>query len=192
LAPTFVGAVVNGADTFLNSAQRSQLTSLVLSFSGPITLSSSDLKVENIGLITAQTASALASSQILVTGSGTSIITLRWTGGNATGSNGVQARSGTGERGNSLADGNWRVTIKSNLVSGNNVYGTASTDNFFRMYGDGNGDGRVDGLDNIIMRAALASPTSNAAVDFDGNGTTTGGVDTLNFGTNNGKKRRPL
>jgi hypothetical protein len=189
VAPTLGTVSVNGGDTFLNPNQRSMLTSLVLNFSAPITVTSSDFSVENIGLVTAQTPVPLATSQIIVSGSGTNQITLRWGSGS-----GVNTRTGgvsgtDTSRGNSLADGNWRVTIRQTLVTGNNVYGNTSSEGFFRLYGDSNGDGRVDALDTNAMRAALGNAL-NAAFDFDGNGTTSTGVDTINFGSNNGKRRR--
>lgn len=198
-APTFSGALVNGSDTFLNAAQRSQLTSLVLNFSAPVVIASGAFTVENIGLVTAQSAAALASSQILVTGSGTSTITLRWAAGS-----GVVTRGASGATGNSLADGNWRLTIDSTKVTaqsggaqliGSNTFGATSADNFFRMFGDNDGDGDVDGIDLIAARrAALLAPSVsnpyNAAMDSNGDGINFGqGIDSA-FTSNYGKRRR--
>ena len=190
-APTFTGASVNGGDTFLNNAQRSQITSLVLNFSAPVVVAANAFTVANVGLFTAQTAAALASSQILVTGSGTNQITLRW----GTGS-GVQARLGSGALGNSLMDGNWQLTIDPSKITtggtamtGNATFGTLASDNFFRMYGDSNGDGVSSGNDLSAYRTALT--TFNAAFDFNGDGVVNStGVDYTNFVTNYGKRRR--
>ncbi len=184
-APTLNQVIVNGGDSFLNPLQRSQVTSILLSFSAAITLAQSDITIANLGLLAAQTPVALAANQIVILGNGTSQITLRW----GTGS-GVDSRGGSGARGNSLSDGNWRLTIAQSKVTGNNTFGATAADNFFRMYGDGNGDGRVDAGDSSLLRAALAAPAVNAAYDWDGNGSTTSGVDTSNFGTNLGRRRR--
>ena len=193
VAEQFTGASVNGSDTFLNSAQRSQITSLVLNFSAPVVVAANAFTVAIVGLFTAQSAAALASSQILVTGSGTNLITLRWGTGT-----GVQTRAGSGALGNSLMDGNWQLTIDPSKVTsggtamtGSATFGTLASDNFFRMYGDSNGDGRVDAVDTNALRAAL-NTSLNAALDFDGSGSTTAGVDTSNFFGNNNKRRRIL
>ncbi len=199
VAPTFNSATVNGTDLFLSSTQRSQLTSLVLNFSAPVIVAPNAFTISNIGLFTAQSPAALGASQIIVSGSGTLQITLRWGAGP-----GVIARSGTGSRGNSLADGNWQLSIDPTKVTaaagglsltGGTDFGAVPTDNFFRLYGDSNGDGIVNGTDSGAMRAALAAPTSNAAFDWDGNGTTTAGVDTSNslnnfYNKTNNKLRR--
>jgi len=190
--PTFNSASVNGADSFLSSAQRSQLTSLVLNFSAPVIVAPNAFSVSNIGLVTAQSPAALGASQIIVSGSGTNQITLRW----GTGA-GVITRSGTGSRGNSLADGNWQLSIDPSKVTsgglqmtGSTDFGAVPTDSFFRLYGDGNGDGIVNGTDSTAMRVALAAPTLNAAFDWDGNGTTTAGADTTNSLMNFGITKR--
>jgi hypothetical protein len=201
VAPMFTGATVNGSDnTFLNAAQRSQVTSLVLNFSAPVVINSGAFTLENIGLLTAQTPDALGASQILVTGSGTSQITLRWGAGA-----GVVTRNGSGALGNSLADGNWRLTINAANVtgqdgglalSGNNLFGASATDNFFRMFGDSNGDGLLTSSDTAAFRAAFSSGSSsfgNAALDWDGDGTVsnaTNSPDRINFLGNSGKRRR--
>ncbi len=203
VAPTFVGASVNGADTFLNSLQRSQITSLVLNFSAPVIIANNAFSIANIGLITAQSPAALASSQILVSGSGTQVITLRWANGNATGSNGVVSRVGTGALGNSLADGNWQLTIDSSKVTsvaggsaltGNNQFGATAADDFFRLFGDSNGDGLVSPTDSSAFKAAYSSGSltfNNAALDWNGDGLVqNSGGDRSNFLGNYNKRRR--
>ena len=201
VAPTFTGSTVNGnGESFLNPAQRSQITSLVLTFSAPVNIAPNAFTVANVGLLTAQAAAALASSQIIVTGSGTSTITLTWANGNATGSNGVVSRAGTGNRSSSLADGNWQLSIDSSKVTaasggqvmtGNSTFGAAAADGFFRMYGDANGDGRVDGGDLVGIRNALKlGALYNAAFDWDGNGSISAGSDTTNFSLNQNRRKR--
>lgn len=192
-APTLTSVVVNGADTFVNSAQRSMVTSLTVAFSSPVTLTPSAFSIVNVGLYTASNI-GLASTQIMVSSNPTNdVYTIRFGAGP-----GVQIRTGTGSSGNSLVDGNYRLSIDSTKVSnaggslsGNNVFGGAAVDNFFRLYGDANGDGRVDGVDLFNIRTALAvGATYNAAFDWDGNGSVSIGSDTSNFSSNQNRRRR--
>ncbi len=205
VAPTFSSATVNGADVFNDPRQRSMITSLVLNFSSAVNLNvlttpaaglitTDAFSLINIGLLSAITNPvAMATSQILVSGNGTNQLTLRWGAGS-----GVASRLGTGVLGNSLADGNWILNIdptKVTAVSGGaalssaaTTFGASAADNFFRMYGDGNGDGAVNAADSSLMRTALRS--GDAAFDFDGNGSTTAGPDVSNMSTNNNRRRR--
>ncbi len=200
VAPTFSGATVNGVDSFLTPSQRSQVTSLVLAFSAPVNIAADAFTVSNIGLVTAQAPAALASTQILVTGSGTSSITLRWDAGP-----GVVSRLGSGVLGNSLADGNWVLDIDPSKVTavlgglsltGDTSFGDVPADNFFRLFGDSNGDGLLTASDTAAFRSAFSagSPTvNNAAFDWNGDGfvsNATNSPDRINFLANSGKRRR--
>jgi VCBS repeat-containing protein len=178
-----VSVSINGADTFLNSNQRSQLTSIVVVLDRPLVSPSSAFTLTNIGLLSASD-TTLSSSQILVSSVG-NVYTLRFASGP-----GVISRIGSGNRANSLADGNWRLTLSESEISGKNQFGTQAIDNFFRMYGDADGDGDVDGTDSVALRNAQLAGSYNAALDWDGNGSVTSGLDITNFSANLRKRRR--
>ena len=182
-APELVSVNINGADSFANPSQRSQLTSLVVTTDLPLTDPATAFTLTNIGLYTASE-SSLAASQILVTHVG-NVYTLRFGPGS-----GVVTRGGTGIRGNSLADGNWVLKISPTQVTGSNQYGHRAVDKFFRMYGDSDGDGDVDGADVLALRRAQVAASYNAALDWDGNGSVSAGVDLSNFSLNQNKRRR--
>jgi hypothetical protein len=176
-----VSAVVNGGNSFANPLQRSQITSLVVTTDLPLTDPSTAFTLTNIGLYTASE-SVLSASQILVTNVG-NVYTLRFGPGS-----GVVTRQGSGTRGNSLADGNW--VLKVTQATGANQYGHRAVDKFFRMFGDSDGDGDVDGTDVLALRRAQLAASYNAALDWDGNGSVSAGVDLSNFGLNQNKRRR--
>jgi hypothetical protein len=182
-APELVSVNINGADSFANPSQRSQLTSLVVTTDLPLTDPATAFTLTNIGLYTASE-SSLAATQILVTNVG-NVYTLRFGPGS-----GVVTRGGTGIRGNSLADGNWVLKISPTQVTGKNTFGERAVDKFFRMYGDSDGDGDVDGADVLALRRAQVAASYNAALDWDGNGSVSAGVDLSNFSLNQNKRRR--
>jgi Ca2+-binding RTX toxin-like protein len=178
-----VSVTVNGADNFINARQRSQITSVVVVTESVLSDPQTAFSLTNIGLLTASS-SSLASSQILVTSVG-NVYTLRFGAGA-----GVVAREGTGARANSLADGNWILTVAGSEVSGTNQFGNRAVDNFFRMFGDSDGDGDVDGTDAVALRRAQIAASYNAAMDWDGNGSVTSGADINYFSLNQNKRRR--
>lgn len=178
-----VSVSVNGADNFINARQRSQITSVVVVTESVLSDPQTAFSLTNIGLLTASS-SSLASSQILVTSVG-NVYTLRFGAGA-----GVVAREGTGARANSLADGNWILTVAGSEVSGTNQFGNRAVDNFFRMFGDSDGDGDVDGTDAVALRKAQIAASYNAALDWDGNGSVTSGADINYFSLNQNKRRR--
>ncbi len=106
--------------------------------------------------------------------------------------------------GGSLVDGNYRLTLVStkirsnglqldgdgNGVSGGDfVRGTVATDNFFRLFGDFDGNRLVNGLDVARFRIAngtsLGDPSFNPIFDFDGNNVING-IDLARFRIRNG------
>jgi Ca2+-binding RTX toxin-like protein len=178
-----VSVSVNGADNFINARQRSQITSVVVVTESVLSDPQTAFSLTNIGLLTASS-SSLASSQILVTSVG-NVYTLRFGAGA-----GVVARGGTGARANSLADGNWILTVAGSEVSGTNQFGNRAVDNFFRIFGDSDGDGDVDGTDAVALRKAQIAASYNAALDWDGNGSVTPGADINYFSLNQNKRRR--
>jgi sugar lactone lactonase YvrE len=87
----------------------------------------------------------------------------------------------------SLADGRYRLTILAAQVSGNgqpldgDANGSAGGDfvmNLFRLYGDVNGDGAVNGLDLTAFRNAFGTVSTDtnfmSFLDFNGDGTING------------------
>ncbi|MCO8123765.1 dockerin type I domain-containing protein [Stieleria sp. TO1_6] len=101
----------------------------------------------------------------------------------------------------SLADGNYQLTIAgasvSSLVSGavmaaDYQFGTTPNDQFFRFFGDVDGDRDVDGLDYSqfaqTFLQSLGSADYNEEFDFDGDGD----VDSLDFGQLSQHFRRKL
>lgn len=200
-APQLVSVVVNGGDTFLNAAQRSQVTSLVVTFSVPVILSSGAFSIVNNGLQAIQVPTPLSQSQILVSGSGTTY-TIRF--GTGIGVDTRDSSTGLG-RGNSLIDGNYLLTIDSAKVKdlanvqsltpsnsfgdGDNEFGDRYVDNFFRMFGDSDGNGIVNSFDTGAFARSIT--TYNAACDFDGNGVVlNSGADRTNYLGNFNKRRR--
>lgn len=179
-----ISVTVNGADTYLTPNQRSQVTSLVVVTESALSNPESAFSLTNIGLFTASS-TPLGSSQILVTQTGTSTYVIRFGIGA-----GVVTRQGTGARGHSLADGNWILQIDPARISGKNQYGNQAVDRFFRMFGDSDGDGDVDGIDTVALRRAQVAATYNASLDWDGNGSVSAGVDINNFSSNLNKRRR--
>jgi hypothetical protein len=182
-AVELVSVVVNGADNYANAAQRSQLTSIVVTTDLPLASPSTAFSLTNIGLFT-DSNSSLASSQILVSSIG-NVYTLRFASGT-----GVVTRLGTGTQGNSLADGTWVLTVSGNQLTGPNQFGNKYADGLYRMFGDSDGDGDVDGTDTLAFRRAQSASTYNGALDWDGNGSVTSGVDSQFFSGNVNKRRR--
>ena len=202
-APRLTSVVINGGDTFSNPAQRSEITSIVVTFNTAVTVSAGAFSIVDNGLLAAQAPVAVPQSQILVTANAANtVFTIRFGSGP-----GVTTRSGaagTG-RGNSLADGNFVLSIDptkvtdgtsnlsptNSLGDGDNEFGDQATDAFFRMFGDSNGDGVVSTTDTGAFRAALSS--HDAAFDFDGDGfVVNSGVDRSSFLGNFGKRRRSV
>ncbi len=159
-APSLTSVVVNGGDAFALAAQRSQITSLVVTFSVPVVLGSNPFSIVNNGLTSLLGSPvAIDPSQILITGSG-STYTIRFGAGPGV----VTRDTSTGlGRGNSLADGNFLMTIDPSKVTdlsavqtltptnsfgdGDNEFGDRAVDNFFRLFGDADGNGIVNSLD---------------------------------------------
>jgi hypothetical protein len=96
-----------------------------------------------------------------------------------------------------LSDGNYVLRIEPTKVKsegfslvGDATFGDLATDRFFRMYGDSDGDGDVDGTDAVALRNAQLA--YNAAMDWDGNGSVSAGSDLTQFSSNRNRRRRAL
>ena len=111
---------------------------------------------------------------------------------------GVQQRAGTGSRDDSLLDGNYRlqidatkVTAGSTAMAADYFFGNNFSDNFFRLFGDADGDGDVDGTDTVAFRRSYLGIENNAAIDFDGDGVTLNDAqDLAGYNANRNKVRR--
>lgn len=200
-APVMLPAIINGG-----AAQRSQVTMLTAVFSGNVTLDANAFTLENKGLFTAS--SSFVNQNQIVYGAGsydsiankTSFV-ITFSAGVGAGLDGsslggvIKRSEGSA---NSLVDGTYLLTVDPSKVhqvdgqtlgANNNKFGAAYADKFFRMFGDSDGDGDVDGTDTVAFRRAQA--IYNAALDWDGNGSVTiGPADSGNFAANSSKKRR--
>ncbi len=171
IQPEIVGVVVNDGE-----AQRSMLTSLTVTFNTTVNpaLLASAVSVTNI---TTSTPVDIVNVAVDNT-TGVSVATLTFGAGAS-----VVTRLGTGGRGNSLVDGNYRLNIlasgtvdavsslqmASNYSFGGQVRMQVPNDNFFRLYGDANGDGARNNTDITPIIASFNSPPRYRP-DFDVNG----------------------
>lgn len=184
-----VGAL-NGGVSFLNPNQRSQLVSVVVNFNVPVTLSAGAFSLVNL-----DNSTSISASQLVISPSSGPSTSFTITFGDGTG---VISRSGgttLGANANSLADGNYQLTVdKAKVLDGNGtamatdyLLGNTFGQNFFRLFGDSDGDGDVDATDNNNFRRAQT--VYNAALDYNGNGSVDVS-DALPFRSNLNKRRR--
>ncbi len=157
-------------------ASRSQVTSLTVTF---------DVEVDHAALATAFAITNLDTSVVV---SSLSVGTPADVGGKTvvelTFASGVSVfdRVGTGQLGNSLDEGKYRLDISAGQVqsaatgetmSAGYVFGADAADRFFRKYGDNDGSDLVDLFDFAAFRGAFAKslgdPDYNAGLDSDGN-----------------------
>jgi putative intracellular protease/amidase len=128
------------------AAQRSMVRSLTVTFSGPVTLDPGAIQVTKLGESGGSVVTRVAKS--LVDGK----TVLR-----------VTFASQTLAPGGSLSDGNYRVTIRGDRIrnlagvaldgDGDGVAGGNARDDFFRLFGDSDGDRDVDAADRDRFRA---------------------------------------
>ena len=147
------------------SAQRSMVTSVTVTFNQAVTLQTGAITLGLNG-----------------GGSITTIVT------NPSGDNTtfLITFSGTGTSYGSLNDGRYTLTVHAALVQ--NADGQAmaadSTFGFFRLFGDLDGDGVVNGYDYLLFRAAYGKSVGQsgyqAAFDYNGDGVING-LDYLEF-----------
>jgi hypothetical protein len=153
------------------SAQRSRVSSLTVSFDGPL---------QFVG--TASDAFSLRRSDGLLIG----LIALVDTGSRTTV---TLTFTGAGLEANSLADGNYTLTILGAAArsgsagplldaDGDGLPGGDLVYQFHRLFGDVNGDKAVNGLDLTAFRSAfgtvLGDANYNGGLDFDGDGAING------------------
>ncbi|MCO8124697.1 FG-GAP-like repeat-containing protein [Stieleria sp. TO1_6] len=176
-APTVSSIQINDG-----SASRSQITSITVTFDSIVnetevasafSISQIDDNVD-VGIINADVDST----------SGVTIVTLTFDGTSTV------SRLGTGPLGNSLADGNYLLTIDTSKVLigsvpmdandpdrffGGNVAADVLNDDFFRLLGDANGDGFRNGIDlNQIIPTLFSTINYRADLDTNGDGASNG------------------
>jgi hypothetical protein len=168
-APRVQGVQVNDG-----SAQRSRVTSVTVTFSGLVVLPADAFQLTRLG-----------------PGSPTGNVTLAvdLSGSTATQTvakltfSGPLTDGGAGSL--SLVDGRYTLTVLSAQVQGG-LQGGDSTTSLFRLYGDVNGDGAVNGLDLGFFRAAFGTAAGDANflayLDFNGDGVING-LDLAQFRT---------
>jgi hypothetical protein len=143
---------------------RSQLTSLQLRFKTELDLAmlASAFTLTNIdtGIVVG------AINLSAVYSGGNTLATLTFSGASTV------ARLGTGNLGNSLANGNYRLDIRADFVRASStdaamaadyLFGgqnaaAANNDRFFRLLGDSNGDGVLNGIDLNAIIPSLFNP----------------------------------
>jgi uncharacterized repeat protein (TIGR03803 family) len=176
-----MGVVVNGDNSALTGAQRSMVDSIVYTFSEPVNVGdnafSSAIHTGQVGTVPSLAWAALnpnsdgSSTQWAVTFNGASVV------------------------GNSIANGGYDITLNSaSVTSDANSAATIETrpvDTFYRLFGDINGDGRVNNADYaaFLNTNGLKSGQTGFNAAFDSNGD--GRVNNLDYGAflnNNGIK----
>jgi uncharacterized delta-60 repeat protein len=157
--PTVQGVVINDG-----SAQRSMVTSITVSFAGLVQLDGGAFEVRQNGGGVVDL--SIVASEV----GGHTVAVLRFLG--------------AGIIGGSLMDGNYTLTTRASAVhdslgqlldgDGDGTAGGNRTDAFFRLFGDTNGDRRVDNADWDIFRRAYGKRVGEPGylwyLDFDANG----------------------
>jgi uncharacterized repeat protein (TIGR01451 family) len=167
LAPASVQSVVVND----GSAQRSMVTSLTVTFSTQVDIAPGAFTlVQTVGGVSTDVSGVLHVATT-VTSDGRTVATLTFAGG------GVTAGS--------LADGRYTLTIHAGLVTdhllgmaldgdGDGLPGGDRVERFFRLFGDVNGDGKVNATDQTAFLAAYRSRQGMAAYrsyfDYNGDG----------------------
>ena len=153
--PTVESIVINDGD-----AQRSMVDAIAVNFSEEVNVSASDFILQNTD--TGVNVTPDVSTQVI---DGKTVATL--------------AFSGDGIFGGSLADGNYRLTVLDSITDSsgkvldgdrNGEVGGNATDEFFRLFGDINGDRTVNIIDFFHFRNAFGNGESDERFDFNGDG----------------------
>jgi hypothetical protein len=146
-------ATVQSVQVNDGSAQRSMVTSLTVTFSTQVDVAAGAFRLEQqVGGVWTDVSSVLRVSTALV--GGRTVATLTF--------------AGSWTVGGSLGDGRYRLTIVATAVTdrtygaaldgdGDGVLGGDRVDAVFRLYGDANGDARVDAADVAAFQASYRS-----------------------------------
>jgi len=176
-APSKVDSVIFGDGT----AQRSMTSSITVDFNTVVAIANNAFSLERRNDV-AGTWGLIPTSQLSI-GVSTSVFN------SSTQTRAMLTFIGSEIIGNSLADGNYRLKILAGLVTANGqqldgdangtsggdfVRGTLATDNFFRLFGDTDGDGSISIFDFNRFRSTsgLSAGQANydARFDYDGSG----------------------
>jgi hypothetical protein len=165
------------------SAQRSQITSVTVTFDAVVDASAAAFVLTNI-----DTSTTVTNVEVdLAEKDFKTVATLTFGTDGAS----VVNRAGTGQLGNSLADGNYKLEVLAaqvtdpttgvaglsggNVIFGDDVKGDVPNDDFFRLFGDNDGDEDTDFTD--FSDGFLPGFGSNdgdddfrSFLDFDGDG----------------------
>ncbi|MCO8121088.1 M12 family metallo-peptidase [Stieleria sp. TO1_6] len=154
------------------SGQRSIIRRIQVVFSGPVSVplgavNDDSFLVESIEGQTTGTRVGLEVIQSELV-AGKQIVVLKFTGKDLIES---VSRKKQGEQA-MLIDGQYRFTIdgaKLNLDANGSDFGVAAVDDFFRLFGDADGDGDVDSTDNQQFMDFYTQGDFNSIFDFDAN-----------------------
>jgi hypothetical protein len=161
-APHVTGVTVNGG-----AAQRSMVTTLAVTFDTTVTIAAGAFTLTRAGLPNGQPGDGAAVGTVSVTTQtvgGVTVATLSFSGANVTAG--------------SLADGNWTLAVDHTKVLTTAGAVPMAADftqaGIKRLFGDGNGDGRVDNADFFLLRSTFGLSAGQAgflaAFDYDGSG----------------------
>jgi hypothetical protein len=151
------------------SAQRSMVDSITVTFNTQVDLAPGAFTlVQTYAGATTDVSGLLHVSTALVNGQTVATLTF----------------AGSGIVGGSLADGRYTLTTHSGLVTDHQLGAALDGDRvdpFFRLFGDSNGDGKVDGTDLAAFQAAYRSRQGMANYQwyFDYNGD--GSIDSTDY-----------
>ncbi len=172
VAPTLVGSpVINGDNPngLFNSAgqttagtQRSMVQDVVYTFSSPVTIPNASAAFTVVGTgPNAGTAPATLSATAVPGSNGT-----QWA---------VTLTGGAAGALGSIANGEYSITINASAVfavaDGTTQLAAGRTDQFYRLFGDINGDEAVSAIDNLQLKKAIS--TYNPAFDSNADGQVT-------------------
>jgi hypothetical protein len=170
LMPAWAAPAVSGFQVNDGNPQRAMIDSLTVTFNESVTLSPNAITLNMLS----QTGGSPAPMNFTLNGSGTT-----W----------VLTFTDPSYIGGSLPDGAYELNVAASGVSGAGNLNMAANQSFefFRLYGDFNGDGVVNGADFETLEAAFGTQTnsSNWYLDYDGNGMINGadfGAFAENFG----------
>jgi hypothetical protein len=165
--PTVASVKVNGDSSTLQGTQRSEVKSIVYTFDHAVSLGSSAF---SIALRTTVTVNGVTQSD----GFGT-LPTLSWSSPDG-GLTWVVTFSGSGVTNGSIADGVYDITLASSAVTDETgqTLSADRTDTFYRLYGDDDGNKRVNNTDLNAFGTTFNLTSSDTGYlvyfDSDGNG----------------------
>jgi hypothetical protein len=144
---------INGDLSGLSGTQRSRVNDIVYTFNHPVTLGANAFSIAlhanvTVNGTTGQTAGTLPTLNYSSPDGG-----FTW----------VVTFNGDGVVGGSIADGVYDITLNAGAVSDadGQTLSASRTDTFFRLYGDSNGDGRVNNTDLAKFSNAFGTVSTN-------------------------------